>query len=194
MLSGFVLALNYGRGFAEGWSIDVWCEFLLRRVARIFPLYFVCTVAGVTIVMFRDSAVAAELFKPTGQNPLTVGFANLLLVQSWGLGKSIDGTAWSLSAEWAAYLAFRSSSDLLCLAAEALRRCWRRFPRPQLCSRSFSLGSMAKFIVARSTRTMAGLASRCSAVSLGSLWACSPIASLRQTMDWRGVPATPNVA
>ena len=106
VLSGFVLALNYGHRFAEGWPINVWCDFLLRRVARIFPLYFVCTAAGVAMVTFRDSAIAAELFKPTGQNPLTVGFSNVLMVQSWGFGKSIDGTAWSLSAEWAAYLAF----------------------------------------------------------------------------------------
>jgi peptidoglycan/LPS O-acetylase OafA/YrhL len=28
------------------------------------------------------------------------------MVQSWGLGKSIDGVAWSLSTEWAAYLLF----------------------------------------------------------------------------------------
>jgi peptidoglycan/LPS O-acetylase OafA/YrhL len=106
VLSGFVLALNYGRCFADGWPVDAWGDFLLRRVARIFPLYFVCTVVGVAIVMFRDAALATELFKPTDQNPLTSGVANLLMVQSWGVGKSIDGTAWSLSAEWAAYLAF----------------------------------------------------------------------------------------
>jgi peptidoglycan/LPS O-acetylase OafA/YrhL len=106
VLSGFVLALNYGRYFADGWPANAWCDFLLRRVARIFPLYFVCTLAGVAIVMFRDSALATELFKPTDQNPLAPGVANLLMVQSWGVGKSIDGTAWSLSAEWAAYLAF----------------------------------------------------------------------------------------
>jgi peptidoglycan/LPS O-acetylase OafA/YrhL len=106
VLSGFVLALNYGRSFADGCSVNSWCDFLLRRVARIFPLYFVCTIAGVAIVTLRDTALATELFKPTNQNPLTPGVANLLMVQSWGVGKSIDGTAWSLSAEWAAYLAF----------------------------------------------------------------------------------------
>jgi peptidoglycan/LPS O-acetylase OafA/YrhL len=106
VLSGFVLALNYGRSFADGCRVNAWCDFLLRRVARIFPLYFVCTIAGLVIVTFRDSALATELFKPTNQNPLTLGVANLLMIQSWGVGKSIDGTAWSLSAEWAAYLVF----------------------------------------------------------------------------------------
>jgi peptidoglycan/LPS O-acetylase OafA/YrhL len=106
VLSGFVLALNYGRGFADGCRVNAWCDFLLHRIARIFPLYFVCTVAGVAIVTFRDNALATELFKPTNQHLLTPGVANFLMVQSWGVGKSIDGTAWSLSAEWAAYLAF----------------------------------------------------------------------------------------
>ena len=33
-------------------------------------------------------------------------FANLLLVQTWGYGRSLDPPAWSISAEWAAYLIF----------------------------------------------------------------------------------------
>lgn len=112
VLSGFVLALNYGHRFAEGWSLGEWRDFLFRRVARIFPLYFVATVAGAVILVCRDSTFATELFTPTDHDPLTPGVANLLMVQSWGMGKSIDGTAWSLSAEWALYLAFPILAEL----------------------------------------------------------------------------------
>jgi peptidoglycan/LPS O-acetylase OafA/YrhL len=49
----------------------------------------------------HDNPYAAYL-----PNPLSDIFANLLLVQSWGLTNSVVGTAWSISTEWAAYLVF----------------------------------------------------------------------------------------
>jgi peptidoglycan/LPS O-acetylase OafA/YrhL len=83
-----VLVFNYRDRFAEGWSVNEWRDFLLRRVARIFPLYLVATVAGAVILVCRDSTFATELFTATDQNPLTPGVANLLLVQSWGMGRA----------------------------------------------------------------------------------------------------------
>ena len=38
VLSGFLLAMNYARLFAGGWSLRAWLDFLLHRVARIYPL------------------------------------------------------------------------------------------------------------------------------------------------------------
>jgi len=105
-LSGFVLALNYAHRFADGCSIAAWRDFLVRRIARIFPLYAVGTLAGAAILAYRNTAAAAALVMPTHHSPFTMALANLLMIQSWGIGRSIDGTAWSLSAEWAAYLVF----------------------------------------------------------------------------------------
>ena len=39
VLSGFLLAMNYADRFAGGWSLGAWLDFLLHRLARIYPLY-----------------------------------------------------------------------------------------------------------------------------------------------------------
>ena len=108
VLSGFVLALNYAERFAAGWSIERWIEFLIRRVARIYPLYLATLAAGVALLAmgYGKTFALPLLFDPTLRHPVMLGFANLAMLQSWGFGPSLDGTAWSLSAEWAAYLLF----------------------------------------------------------------------------------------
>ncbi len=107
VLSGFVLALNYAPRFAEGISINGWGDFLIRRIARIYPLYVAVILAGgVIMVAGYGKAFAMPLLDPRMHHPVTLGIANLLMIQSWGFGPSIDGTAWSLSAEWAIYLLF----------------------------------------------------------------------------------------
>ena len=108
VLSGFVLALNYGARFERGWSGEAWRDFLLRRVARIYPLYialFAASAAYMAAGLGQTYAVTLLPY-PTLHHPVEVGAANLFMVQSWGVGPSFDGTAWSLSAEWAAYLLF----------------------------------------------------------------------------------------
>ncbi len=108
VLSGFLLAMNYAGRFAGGWSLGAWLDFLLHRVARIYPLYVVLVAAsiGYSLLLyggFHASAPPPALALP---QPARDVAANLLMVQSWGLGASIDGAAWSLSTEWAAYLVF----------------------------------------------------------------------------------------
>ena len=100
VLSGFVMALNYGRMFRSGCSMPVYLRFLGRRIARVYPLYAVATVAVCVLVALGglDLPHVADI-------PAVVGL-NLLMVQSWGLAVSLDGPAWSISAEWAAYLLF----------------------------------------------------------------------------------------
>jgi peptidoglycan/LPS O-acetylase OafA/YrhL len=108
VLSGFVLALNYGHLFADGWSAPRWRDFLIRRMARVYPLYCVVVLAGFAgWLMATHAAHAAHLLpRPPLRHPMLDATVNLLMIQSWGIGPSIDGTAWSLSTEWAAYLLF----------------------------------------------------------------------------------------
>ena len=108
VLSGFVLALNYGARFQSGWSAGTWRDFLLRRVARIYPLYAVLLFGALAyMAMGWGHSYAMPLLPyPRLAHPLAVKAANVVMIQSWGVGPSIDGTAWSLSAEWAAYVLF----------------------------------------------------------------------------------------
>lgn len=108
VLSGFVIALNYGHMFARGSSREAVGRFLIRRIARLYPLYLfmvlvqiICAVGTQGGFGTHGDPYAAYLPHP-GRDIL----ANLLLVQSWGVSDSIVGTAWSISTEWAAYLAF----------------------------------------------------------------------------------------
>jgi peptidoglycan/LPS O-acetylase OafA/YrhL len=108
VLSGFVLAMNYGELFAEGWSMRCWGEFLLKRAARTYPLYlFILLPSTAYAAVLGSIQLSPHLPKPTPlPHPAIDVAANLALVQSWGVGPSIDGTAWSLSTEWAAYYLF----------------------------------------------------------------------------------------
>jgi len=108
VLSGFVLAMNYGDLFAEGWSMRRWGEFLLKRAARTYPLYlFVLLPATAYAAALGSVQLSPHLPSPTPlPHPAIDVAANLALVQSWGVGPSIDGTAWSLRTEWAAYYLF----------------------------------------------------------------------------------------
>ena len=114
ILSGFLLSLNYAHHFADGWSLRRWGDFLLRRLARIYPLYFVLSATALlTSLALYYHGHGGSL--PGGALlPATLGLAhpageivaNGLLIQSWGITHSIDGPAWSISTEWAAYLLF----------------------------------------------------------------------------------------
>ena len=108
VLSGFLLAMNYAGRFAGGWSLGAWLDFLLHRLARIYPLYLALVVASLAYSLVLYGGLHASAPPPALKlsEPARDVAANLLMVQSWGLGKSIDGVAWSLSTEWAAYLLF----------------------------------------------------------------------------------------
>jgi peptidoglycan/LPS O-acetylase OafA/YrhL len=115
VLSGFVMALNYGRGFTAGFSWPAYASFLWRRFARVYPLYFAATVV-MAVLWYRGFALFGGPF-----SPLLVA-ANFVLAQAWGLGDSLVYSGWSLSTELAAYLLFPW------LVAVALRhstpKCW----------------------------------------------------------------------
>jgi peptidoglycan/LPS O-acetylase OafA/YrhL len=100
ILSGFVMALTYAGNFSRGFDADAYWDFLRRRFARIYPLYAV--ILALVVV-----GVACGVF-PTWHLRLGVApiAANVLLIQAWGASASLNRPAWSISAEFAAYLLF----------------------------------------------------------------------------------------
>ncbi len=98
VLSGFVMALTYGERFVAGYDMASHRNFMWRRFARIYPVYLL-------ISLF---VVAISLIGVSTQTPPSVfeALCNLLLVQTWGLSRSMVGPAWSISVEWAVYFAF----------------------------------------------------------------------------------------
>jgi peptidoglycan/LPS O-acetylase OafA/YrhL len=102
-LSGFVLAYNYLTTF-QALDLAKYGRFLWLRIARIYPVHF--AVLGLLAV---SVAVAAH----HGHVPHSSGYSfeslvrNLLLIQAWFWSEnSWYGPAWSISAEWFAYLGF----------------------------------------------------------------------------------------
>jgi peptidoglycan/LPS O-acetylase OafA/YrhL len=121
ILSGFVIALNYGHLFADGFSRQSLGTFLLRRVARLYPLYLAILGARVlyTLLSHGNFAPPGDFASVVVGDPVRDLTANLFLVQAWGLTTSIVGTAWSISTEVAVYLLFPL------LAAVTLFQGWR---------------------------------------------------------------------
>jgi peptidoglycan/LPS O-acetylase OafA/YrhL len=102
VLSGYVMAVNYGQMFIGRWRISSIRIFLLKRFARVYPLYgCVMLVLAVGYWMRYGDFDVIGLSNPWLEIPL-----NATLMQSWGLSKSIVGQAWSVSTEMAAYLMF----------------------------------------------------------------------------------------
>jgi len=106
ILSGYVIALNYGHWFAAGaFSIRRYRQFLARRLSRIYPLHLFMLLAFLTVPL------ATTLFaRQGGPNDLQLGyyFLSFPLMQNWGIvsGLAWNVPAWSISTEWFAYLAF----------------------------------------------------------------------------------------
>jgi len=100
VLSGFVMALSYARMFYTGFSLSTYWKFLGRRLARVYPLYLAATVVALFLVLLG-------WLPYVGPGSLGITFvANLFMIQTWGIGASLDAPGWSISTEWAAYLLF----------------------------------------------------------------------------------------
>ena len=105
-----MLGLNYARTFAGGPTWAKYRTFMVKRMARIYPLYFAVTVAWFFALRFRQQGPKPQIYQL---------LANLLMVQAWGTGiQSLAGPTWSLSTEFLAYILF----PLLVLLAVSGRR------------------------------------------------------------------------
>lgn len=102
ILSGFILAHVYLRGG----QMPNYRDFLVSRLARIYPAH-AAIMLGLGAVVLFGPFVGVELSRSTYNLPDFM--ALMLMVSSWFPRDHIvawNGPAWSLSAEWFAYLSF----------------------------------------------------------------------------------------
>jgi peptidoglycan/LPS O-acetylase OafA/YrhL len=109
MLSGFVLTWNYLDRMGESFSIRSTLHFLWLRLARVWPVYLVTLHLALAWIIF--TLYVGHLPSPVADQLNAVSYVRqLLLMQLWFQpffdGSSWDGPAWSISAEWLAYLLF----------------------------------------------------------------------------------------
>ncbi|OBY32826.1 acyltransferase family protein [Mycolicibacter kumamotonensis] len=109
ILSGFVLTWNYLERMGESFSARATLHFLWLRLARVWPIYLVTLHLALLWVIFTlhvGHVPTEDLSRLTA----TSYVRQVLLVQLWFEpffdGSSWDGPAWSISAEWLAYLLF----------------------------------------------------------------------------------------
>lgn len=127
ILSGFILAYNY----ANGRPLD-YRAFISARFARIYPVHFVTLIGAVGMIFLKQYVVHKHVIG-TAQNTYLGLAENVVLLNAWSF-KFVTGwndVAWSVSAEWFAYVFFplfvllapkrnRIASGLLLLAPAAV--------------------------------------------------------------------------
>jgi peptidoglycan/LPS O-acetylase OafA/YrhL len=109
ILSGFVLTWNYLDRMGRSWSTRETLHFLWLRLARVWPVYLVTMHLAALLVIL--SLHVGHVPLPEASDLTAVSYIRqVLLVQLWFEpffdGTSWDGPAWSISAEWLAYLLF----------------------------------------------------------------------------------------
>jgi peptidoglycan/LPS O-acetylase OafA/YrhL len=109
ILSGFVLTWNYLDRMGRSWSTRETLHFLWLRLARVWPVYLVTMHLAALLVIL--SLHVGHVPLPEANDLTAISYIRqVLLVQLWFEpffdGTSWDGPAWSISAEWLAYLLF----------------------------------------------------------------------------------------
>ncbi len=109
ILSGFVLTWNYLDTMGPSWTLRGTVRFLWLRLARVWPVYLVTLHLAALWVVFTFYVGHVPTEDTTGFNAVSY-VRQLFMVQLWFQpffdGSSWDGPAWSISAEWLAYLSF----------------------------------------------------------------------------------------
>jgi peptidoglycan/LPS O-acetylase OafA/YrhL len=109
ILSGFVLTWNYLDRMGESFSMKATLHFLWLRLGRVWPVYLATLHLALAWIIF--TLYVGHLPSPVADQLSAVSYVRqVLLVQLWFQpffdGSSWDGPAWSISAEWLAYLLF----------------------------------------------------------------------------------------
>ncbi len=115
VLSGIVMTMNYVRESGNDFSLR---SFLVKRLARIYPLHFVMLFVFIMITLAHGAAARYGALGAPENPGNTVGsfFANILLLQASGLTTALSWNApsWSIGAEFYTYVVF-GLMVLLCL-------------------------------------------------------------------------------
>jgi peptidoglycan/LPS O-acetylase OafA/YrhL len=98
MLSGFVIAYVYKDSFLKG-PLSGFREFLIKRVARLYPAYLAILVLYLVKIAFGLSGESLRSFS------LYDAIGNLLMLTGWGLHvHPVVGVSWAASSELGSYL------------------------------------------------------------------------------------------
>jgi len=109
ILSGFVLTWNYLDTMGQTWSARSTLRFLWLRLSRVWPVYLVTMHLAALWIVFTlyVGHVPSELVGTLNSvSYIRQLFGTQLWFQPFFDGSSWDGPAWSISAEWLAYLLF----------------------------------------------------------------------------------------
>lgn len=122
VLSGFILAHNYLHAFPTI-TPGGYARFLWLRVARMYPVHLftlLLLLAGIT----AGGWLGLRLNMP-GRMGVSDLVRNLFMVHAWGFSPDVswNGPAWSISAEWFAYLLFPVVALLVC-RIRTVRAAW----------------------------------------------------------------------
>jgi len=142
VLSGFVITLTYLDTVGPRWSVRGSAGFLWARICRVWPVHaLVTTVFGAWLLWkstrVSDGYLAYQAIQPKVDLPHLA--EQLLMVQLWHRpthqGASFVGPAWSLSAEWLAYVVFPVLALVL----------WRLRNAPVLVTGALAVASLVPF-------------------------------------------------
>lgn len=120
VLSGIVMSLSYVEGDFRGFSLR---EFMVRRLARVYPLHIVMLIANLLFRLLRISLVMAGVVVAAPAafevNNAYSFFLNVLLLHSMGFIDYLSWNApsWSISVEFYTYVVF----GLIVLVAQRMR-------------------------------------------------------------------------
>ena len=126
ILSGFVLTWNYLDRMGQAWSTRATLRFLWLRLARVWPVYLVTMHLAAAWIIFTLYVGHVPAEPPVVDQLNAISWIRqVLLVQLWFQpyfdGSSWDGPAWSISAEWLAYLLFGALVLVIFRIASATR-------------------------------------------------------------------------
>ncbi|MFC3579139.1 acyltransferase family protein [Sphingomonas hylomeconis] len=116
VLSGFVITHSARDGICST-RANVW-SFIIRRIGRLWPLHIAVLLGFIAyeLVMLAATHAGMSLGKEpfSGKDQLAYIPANILLIQAWNTLPSASWNipAWSISAEFAAYLIFAACFGL----------------------------------------------------------------------------------
>jgi peptidoglycan/LPS O-acetylase OafA/YrhL len=108
-LSGFILGHVYYKQFSKGFSIN-WMQtykrYLIKRFARIYPVYLFTTLLATLSYLLAFLSGYNFRNESLSSFSVTVFVVNLAGIQLWIGMPSINGPAWSVSAEIIVYLIY----------------------------------------------------------------------------------------